>query len=351
MFEAAARTLRDAVAARVFPCGVAEVGTSGGPAWRYAAGRLTFDDGAADARDDTIFDLASLTKVMATGILAMRAVESGAWRLDDRIADRLPSWRGTDREHVTVEDLLTHSSGLTGHLPFYRDCEGRLEFEHAIANTRLDYPPRTRALYSDLGFILLGFMLEDTGRADLATQFDHVRRACGAGDLSYAPPRAWHGRTAPTGVNAWRGRLLVGEVHDDNAWALGGLAGHAGLFGSAPAVGAFARWVLAGASARDRWLGAATWRRSFTRSAVPGSSRALAWDTMLPASSCGPAMHPGAVGHTGFTGTSLWIDVARDAYFVLLSNRVFAGDQDDRIRDVRRAFHEAAIAAVFGTSS
>lgn len=342
--DALAALLQAAVAAATTPCAVAEVGRASGCLWTHAAGTLTGDDASPPATTDTVFDLASLTKVLATTTLAMRAVEAGTLTLSDLVADRVPTWRGTDRLFVTVHDLLAHCSGLTAHLPFYRECEGRRDFEPAIATTKLEYEPRERALYTDLGFMLLGFILADVGRADLATQFARVAADGGAEELTFAPPRAWRARTAPTGVSRWRGRDLVGEVHDDNGWALGGIAGHAGLFGTARGVGAFARWVLRSlrGDARVPVATPALLRTFFAPTRVPGSSRALGWDTMRPTSSCGPAMTPSAVGHTGFTGTSLWIDWERDAYFVLLTNRVLANDDPARIRELRQAFHTAA---------
>jgi CubicO group peptidase (beta-lactamase class C family) len=251
---------------------------------------------------------------------------------------------------VTLQDLLAHCSGLTAHLPFYLDSRGRAEFEPAIATTKLEYDPRERALYSDLGFMLLGFVIEDVGRADLGTQFDLVCRVAGTSDLTYTPPRSWLTHTAPSGVSAWRGRRLTGEVHDDNCWALGGLAGHAGLFGTAGGVGAFARWLLQSlrGDAPSPAATRSTLHEFFTKTRVPGTSRALGWDTMLPTSSCGDRMSPSAVGHTGFTGTSLWIDWERDAYFVLLTNRTWFGEAGDPIKRVRQAFHAAAIAALAG---
>jgi CubicO group peptidase (beta-lactamase class C family) len=144
----------------------------------------------------------------------------------------------------------------------------------------------------------------------------------------------WQPRTAVTVHDAWRGRTLQGEVHDENAAALGGVAAHAGLFGTAAAVGAAARWWL-------RELAAGGAAPFVERSSVPGSSRALGWDSMLPSSSCGSLMSATAIGHTGFTGTSLWLDPARDRYFVLLTNRVHAQQSTDAIRRVRRDYHNA----------
>jgi CubicO group peptidase (beta-lactamase class C family) len=158
---------------------------------------------------------------------------------------------------------------------------------------------------------------------------------------------------APARAEDERGRLAAGEVADTNAWAMGGVAGHAGMFGTAAGVGAFARAVLAGVRGVGGGPGAvaepATVRRFVTRSSVPGSSRALAWDTMLPSSSCGTLMSGAAFGHTGFTGTSLWIDPRADVYAVLLSNRVHPQAEDaEGIRAVRRAFHDAVMATMAG---
>jgi CubicO group peptidase (beta-lactamase class C family) len=347
-FGATLELLRGAVSERSFPCAVAEVGTSTGATWTTAVGRLTDQPEAAEASLDTVFDLASLTKVIATTSLAMRAVEASAMSLDDRVSRWIRHWRGADREAATVRDLLAHTSGLTAHLPFFRDCVGREEFQPAIASTALEYAPRSRAVYSDLGFMLLGFLLEDAAGAGLDAQFGELAAALPLGDIRFRAPATWKPRMAPTGTSEWRGRSLIGEVHDDNCWALGGVAGHAGLFGTAAAVGRFARILLADlrSGAPTRLASPGTLRQFVTRDRVAGSSRALGWDTMLPRSSCGPLMSPSAIGHTGFTGTSLWIDWERDAYFVLLTNRVYPDASNDAILGIRRQFHSLAIAAL-----
>src|SRR5438105_10111982 len=161
-------------------------------------------------------------------------------------------------------------------------------------------------------------------------------------EIQFTPPKLWHARIAPTGIDPWRGRLLVGEVHDENAAALGGIAGHAGLFGTAAAVGSYARHLLQVLDGRAGVFRRAALEEFVTkRRDVPGSSRALGWDTMLPTSSCGTKMSPRAFGHTGFTGTSMWIDPGRDRYFVVLTNRACGGGTREAMRDVRRAFHDA----------
>jgi CubicO group peptidase (beta-lactamase class C family) len=339
--------LAGAIARRACPAASVEVGTSAGPVWREALGTLTWDDDAPRAEVGTVFDLASLTKVIATTTVTMRLVEDGALGLDTRVADALASWRGHDREAVTVRDLLEHASGLTSHLPFYKDCAGRMEFERAIGELPLECPPRTRAIYSDLGFILLGFLLEDAAGRELPAAFAGAYPRASADGLVFRPPATVRAAAAPTRISEWRGRLSVGEVDDDNAWALGGVAGHAGLFGNAPSVGAFARAVLRGLLGLDSELhvGTATLRAFAQRGSVPGSSRALGWDVMLPTSSCGTRMHATAIGHTGFTGTSLWIDPVADLYVVLLTNRVYPTGDNEALLAVRPVFHDALFAS------
>ncbi len=360
-FAAAAALLREAIAGGVFPAASVEVGRAAGPLWRDATGRLTYEADAPPVDHQTIFDLASLTKVIATATLAMRAVDDGRLNLDDRVGAWLRDWKSADRIDVTIRDLLAHASGLTAYLPFFRDYTGRFEFEHAICSLPLEYVPRSQSIYSDLGFILLGFILEDAqpsgpafhgapGAIDpsrrLATQFHRLAAFFTAEPLRFSPPRAWRVRTAPTEIDSWRGRLLVGEVHDENTWALGGAAGHAGLFGTAAAVGTFARAVLRTIAGELILAQPETMRAFITRADVPGSSRALGWDTMLPTSSCGTKLSSTSIGHTGFTGTSLWIDWERDLYVVFLTNRVHPTRTNEAVRRVRPRLHDAIVAGL-----
>jgi CubicO group peptidase (beta-lactamase class C family) len=343
-FAAARQVIDQAISDRAFPAACVEVGNAHQPLWQQAFGRLSFDSSAAPAREDTVFDLASLTKVLATAPLIMRLVERGRLALDDPISVHLSSWCD---EHgaapVTIRDLLAHCGGLAAHLRFYRDHRGRAEFERAICSTPLAYQPRSQSIYSDLGFMLLGFVLEDV--AALSLQFDTLRQQMGGiQDLQFHPPAQWRTRIAPTREDPWRGRLLIGEVDDDNAWALGGAAGHAGLFGTAPSVGECARHLLQILDGRQGAFREETLRTFISRRTdIPGSSRALGWDTMLPTSSCGSRMSPRAFGHVGFTGTSLWIDPDAAIYVVLLTNRVHPTPDNDAIKQVRPALHDAVM--------
>jgi CubicO group peptidase (beta-lactamase class C family) len=346
-FDTAAALIAGGIRDRAYPAASVEVGRRDAVLWCEAFGTLTYDVDAANTETSTIFDLASLTKVIATATLLMQAVDGRGLDLDEPIAARFDSWRGVDRDMVTVRDLLSHCSGLTGYLPFFNDHTARAEFEPAICRLALEYPPRSQSIYSDLGFMLLGFLLEDLGGAPLPNQFEVIQDLVEPEPLTFRPPKAWRPRVAPTEVDRWRGRLLVAEVHDENTWALGGAAGHAGLFGTVGAVGAFARLVLqtfSGDSPLARRARLMEFARK--RDEIPGSSRALGWDTMLPTSSCGRRLSATAIGHTGFTGTSLWVDPDQDLYVALLTNRVHPTRDNDNLKRLRPLIHDAIVDAL-----
>jgi CubicO group peptidase (beta-lactamase class C family) len=343
--DAARRVLEDAIRSRVFPAAATDVGNSDGPLWQEAFGTLAFEADASPTRIHTPFDLASLTKPIATATVFMRLVEDGAVGLDEHVSGCFGEWSGSDRRNATVADLLEHAAGLPARL-VDQAPGGRREFEHDICTMPLEYEPRARSIYSDLGFILVGFLAADRGGVSLSSQFASVVNAIAPG-LTFTLSPDSRRIAAPTTAldeDLRRGRTLVGEVHDNYAAALGGAAGHAGLFGTAPDVGAYARAILSAARGSGQAPAPFTTklvRRFTTRSTVPGSSRALGWDTMLTTSSCGTRMSASAFGHVGFTGTSLWIDPDRDRYFVLLTNRAHRGGSLEQMRNVRRAFHDA----------
>jgi serine-type D-Ala-D-Ala carboxypeptidase len=350
--DAARSLLQQSIAEHVFPSAVVEVGSRDGVLWREPFGTLTFESSAARTTDGSLFDLASLTKPVATTSVVLQLMVSHAISIETPVAAIFPEWSGPERASATVLDLLEHSSGLPARLIDAPPLTRR-EFEHDICALPLEYEPRTRSIYSDLDFILLGFLAEDRGQASLARQFasilDRLATVVPVPEshfLAFDVPHPARGRVAPTVAmpeDVRRGQTLRGEVHDNYAAALGGVAGHAGLFGTAGSVGWFARAVLR-AAMDDRTipppLTPPLVHRATQKSRVPGSSRALGWDTMLPTSSCGSQMSPAAFGHVGFTGTSVWIDPVLDRYFVLLTNRVCGGGTSDQMRTVRRRFHE-----------
>jgi CubicO group peptidase (beta-lactamase class C family) len=333
------RIAERAIANRVFPGIVIEAGSQQGASFTFAAGRHTYDPATPRVDATTIYDLASLTKVLATTALVAGEVSAGRMRLNDRVRHWIQAWTGEERQGVTIRDLLEHASGLPAHRPYYRTRSGRPSFEMAICEDPLEYQPRSKSIYSDPGFMLLGFAVENSASLPLDRQFDAWRdREVGIGvELRYRPGADLIDRITATEIGA-DGAVRRGEVHDENAAALNGVAAHAGLFGTAAGVGACARW----------WMRSATLPLFATRSSVPGSSRALGWDTMLPTSSCGTRMSSRAIGHTGFTGTSLWIDPEQDLYVVILTNRVHPTRDGDGIQDARRALHDAIVTVLRG---
>jgi len=357
--EQAAALLERAVAEGVTPGGVLLVARRGAVALERAAGRLTYDDDAPAVSPSTIYDLASLTKVIATTTLMMRRVESGALDLDGTAASYLPELKGSPVGGATLRDLLAHSSGLPCCTELFRELgegldrdEARARYLKHIAATDLEVGPRERSIYSDLGVLLLGEILErESGHGLAELVEDEVLDPLGVADTGYLPVDSLRKRIAPTEFDPWRGHLPHGEVHDENTHALGGIAPHAGLFGTARDVAEFAHAMLNGGAYRGRRIAGRDTIALFTRRAelVPGSSRALGWDTPSDPSSAGRYFSARSYGHTGFTGTSLWIDPDLELIVVLLTNRVHPTRENIAIRRLRPAIHDAVVLAIDDT--
>lgn len=291
-------------------------------------GAFTYEASARRVGLETLWDLASLTKVVATTPVAMRLVERGVLDLDLRIADVFGEFGDADRRSITVRNLLLHNSGLPASLPTDQIGEVRL----AALNQALVYPTGADTVYSDVGFILLGFVLEALCRAPLDELVDaEVLGVLGMEGTLFRPVQ-WKDRCAPTEV--FVGVAIQGSVHDPTAAAMGGVAGHAGLFSTVGDMARFAQAML-------RFeLASPLVTELFTTRVSPESSRALGWDTPSPGSSAGSRFGPRSYGHTGFTGTSLWIDPDQDLFAVLLTNRVYPTRANLGIKDLRIAFHD-----------
>jgi beta-N-acetylhexosaminidase len=343
-FSAVDSLVQAAVDARVTPGAVVAIGGPDGVRHMQAFGAVDYAAGAAAVTDSTIWDLASLTKVLATTTAVMRLVEEGRVGLDDPLHRYLSAWpRGGWRDQVTVRRLLTHSAGLTPFVRFWHPSGGGLRGKDAVVSaiTALPaaYPPGSRMTYSDLGFILLAAMVEEVTGMPLDEGLRPAWSSLGLAETGFRPLEwAPAERIAPTEVDrAFRGTHVHGVVHDENAYIMGGVAGHAGLFGSARDVARFAADYL---SAADR---SPVVQSFVARDAATG--RALGWDAAPGSGGIGRAFSDRAFGHTGFTGTSVWLDPDRGLFVVLLTNRVNPTREGAGVADLRRAVHAAAVHA------
>lgn len=350
--EALRDTLRSilnrAIADSAFPGAIAVIGTHAGPLVTVAAGHLDWSPSPVPD-ENTLWDLASLTKVVGMTSAMMQLVESGKVSLDAPVQRYLPEWTGPGKDRVTVRHLITHQSGLPAFKQYYKlnvspDSTLRLFFL-----TPLDTVPGIRMVYSDIGAILLGKIVERVSGETLDGYLGrHVFLPLGMRDTRYRPTADLLPRIAPTEKDPWRGRHLRGEVHDENASALGGVSGHAGLFSTAHDLDRLARVYLSGGTLDGaRLASAATIRQFTTVEDSIFSSRALGWDTPAANSSGGHYLWRPAFGHTGFTGTSLWLAPQHDLYVMLLTNRVNPTREHSRIGPARVAVADAAMRALF----
>ena len=331
-------------------------------------GRLDWASGAAPVSDSSLYDLASLTKVIATTTAVMQLVERGDLTLDTRLGEHLFDWSMDWRRDVTVRQLLMHRGGLPPFRPFWQSLAGEAQYRGAIAALEPEYEPGEETVYSDIGLMTLAFLVEEiTGQALDSYLYESVFRPLGMRDTWFNPPNSLRRRIAPTEIDTvYRHRHVIGEVHDENAHALGGVAGHAGLFSTARDLAGFAAWILAAARegrdlarvsrpapARDALVlsrrlasPSAEVVAQFVARADSTSSRALGWDTPSGRSSAGDYFGEGAFGHTGFTGTSIWVDPELDLFVVLLTNRVNPTRENRKHIALRRAVHDAVATSI-----
>jgi len=323
--------VQSGIRAGAYPGAVLVVGRADTILFLNGYGRFTWSPrSAAVDPDSTLFDLASLTKIVATTSALMVLVERGAVRLDVPVRTYLPEFQAAGTEGLTVRHLLTHTSGLRATLPLYREADAAAALRRVFAESPI-YRPGTRVLYSDVNAILLGEIVRRAAREPLDRfAAREIFAPLGLTHTLYRPPVALRRRIAPTGE--WHGHAVAGEVNDRNAARLGGVAGHAGLFANATDVARFAQWILhEGALPDGRHVVRSETVRLFTTKAADfghgTEARALGWQavpTGETVSSAGTEFGPRSFGHTGWTGTSLWIDPDRGLFVVLLTNRAFA---------------------------
>jgi CubicO group peptidase (beta-lactamase class C family) len=366
-FERIEQEMQAAVDRGVFPGAVLLVREGEHVFYLRAFGERQIEPQRAPMQEGTIFDLSSLTKPLATGVAVMLLVRDGKIHPDDRVTRFFHNFGVYGKTHVTLRHLLCHSSGLPAVRPYYKTIlqiekkgekvnflgsDAAKEFVYQqITRERPDAPAGSKAVYSDLGFSMLGALGElITGTARDRFCQERIFRPLGMRatafiDLSMVRTRRIQPVTemiAATERCPWRKRVLCGEVHDDNAYAMGGVAGHAGLFAAARDVDTLRCRLKACWAGTDDFVPAAVVRQFWTRdTTLPTSTWTLGWDTPSPvSSSAGTLFSPNTIGHLGFTGTSMWMDLDRDRHVILLTNRVHPSRDNNAIREFRPMIHD-----------
>ena len=352
-FARAFTVIREAIEQRAFPAAALAVTHRGALIALRGFGRFTYEDDAPSVQSDTIFDLASVTKVVATTAAAMLLHERGQLPLDIPLGHFLPDFVAraprhlqAAREEVTLGMLLAHSSGLPAYEKLFEFAGSRDELVRSALTTRLLTHPGTRAAYSDIGFILLGEVLARQAGLELdlfARQ--EIFTPLGMTHTRFNPPPEWKPSIPPTEDDrTFRRRIIHGEVNDENASVMGGVAGHAGVFAPAIDIARFAECMLRGGAPI---LKPETVQLFTQRVNSPaGSSRALGWDTPSPPASSGAHFSEASFGHLGFTGTSLWIDPTRQLSVTLLTNRTWPNRASQAIRRIRPLVHNTIVEAL-----
>ena len=347
--EAIDRVVQRGISAGGYPGASVVVGRKGAAVWQRGFGRLSWTPVSPDVdADRTIYDIASLSKVVGTTTAIMILFDEKKVDLDAPVLRYLPAFSGGLKDKVTVRDLLTHRSGLPAGRDLWRRARNPQEAREMVLDTPLEYEPGAAFVYSDLGADVLGMIVEKVSGEGL-DQFlaRRVFAPLGMRDTYYRPPDSVRYRTAPTEIAPPRGYPLQGEVHDENAYALGGVAGHAGLFSTAADLSIFAQMMLNGGTYDGVNIVSDSTVALFTKRTA--GHRALGWDTADGDAGSGQYLTERAYGHTGFTGTSMWIDPDREMFVVLLTNRVHAAraaHPGKVIADVRADLSDAAVLAV-----
>jgi serine-type D-Ala-D-Ala carboxypeptidase len=346
------RVIERGIKAGGYPGAAVVVGRKGAAVWEKGFGRLGWtEESGPVVAERTIYDLASLTKVIGTTTAVMILFDEGKLHLDDQVVKYIPEFTGGGKENVTLRMLLEHRSGLPAGRDLWRIAHTPEEARAAVISTPLFAPPGQYYEYSDLGADMLGFTVEAVAGEKLDTFLQRrVFTPLGMTDTHFRPDASLRGRIAPTEITPPRGYPLRGEVHDENAYALGGVAGHAGLFSTVSDLSIFAQMMLNGGTYDGTRIVSDSTVQLFThRGSVAKSTRALGWDTCAGSFGCGKYLGSDAYGHTGYTGTSLWIDPDHEMFVILLTNRVHAAKARRPakvISDVRADLADAAALAV-----
>ena len=347
-FASAFALLQNGVAEHVFPAASIAITHQGKLVAKKAFGRFTYESSASETTPESVFDLASVTKIVATTGMAMILYELGLLDLDMPVVALVPEFAADNPRNpeVTLRMLLAHSSGLPAYEKLFLEAKNRDELLAAAFATQLTADPGTRTEYSDIGFIILGIALERLAEEPIDSFCRReVFGPLGMLHTAFHPPAAWHESIPPTvDDRSFRKRVIQGEVQDENASLMGGVAGHAGLFATASDLAVFAHAMLQGGRPilRPETLAVFTRRES----SPPGTTRALGWDTPSSPSQSGKYFSARSFGHLGYTGTSLWLDPDRQLSATLLTNRTWPDCANQAMRQLRPKFHDAVVQAL-----
>lgn len=361
-FSSADNIVSNGINMKAFPGAQLLIGTGNEILYTKSYGNFTYDEFSPVVTDESMFDIASITKVVATTSAIMKLYQEGKLNLSDKVISYIPDFSNNGKEEITILNLLIHNSGLKAFVPFYKNCSNKNDVLNTIYSINLEYPINSKFVYSDLNSILLGVIVEKVSGMSLDEYCRvNIFEPLGMNSTMFVPDERVKEKILPTEYdNYWRSRLLQGEVHDEAASLLGGVSGNAGLFSNASDLYKFMKMMLNNGQYYNPYTRGLTDEKLFDAeiislfvkkySDVPyENSRALGWDTKPLENStqyripCGELISENCFGHTGFTGTSIWCDRDRNLIVIFLTNRIYPSRDNYGIREIRPEIHNAAI--------
>ncbi|MCH8325585.1 MAG: serine hydrolase [Bacteroidetes bacterium] len=341
--------VKQAIVDSVFPGAILLISKEGETIYEKAYGNFTYDKNSSKVKLNTIYDLASLTKIVATTTAAMICIDENLFHLNDNVTKYIPEFDNNEKEKITIKHLLLHNSGLPAYKRFYKFCSNADEVINDIFETKLVYKTGTKTVYSDLSMIVLQKVIEKvTGKTLDIFSKEKIFYPLNMKLTMFNPPDSIKNEIAPTELDDyWRHRLLRGEVHDETAFLLNGVSGNAGLFSTTEDLSRFLKMILQkGVFNKKRIIKKSTVKLFTTKQ--QNSERALGWDIKSPEkSSAGNLFSSLSFGHTGYTGTSMWIDPEKKIFVIFLTNRVYPSRENRKIIKFRPVLHDKIIKSIY----
>ncbi len=348
-FNKVESVVENAIQNQAFPGAQVLIWKDGKTIYNKSYGHFTYDKNSPEVNNSTLYDLASVTKVIATTTATMICYDRKLFSLDDPVVKYIPEFGVNGKDNITIKNLLLHNTGLPAWKKFYEFCSSADDVLKDIYSSKLEYPTGEKTVYSDLGIITLAKIIEKvTGKNFDVFCKDEIFDPLKMNSTLFNPPDSLKKFCAPTEIdNYWRNRLLQGEVHDETSAMLNGVAGHAGLFSTASDIAKLMAVLVNNGKLNGKSFINPETIKLFTTRYSDQSSRALGWDTKSETgSSAGDFFSPNSFGHTGYTGTSVWIDPERKLFVVFLTNRVYPIRENTKILKVRPELHNAVIESI-----